>query len=299
MGWRRINGPLGHGDFKTDMVKIISPLQDQTQNPWESFISYMTPPVSPVPGRQQSALGQAVGNFMEAKRLQIKPMVRGAIRNIVNQFPSQVQATTPSRPDYKSIFSSPTPTPTMTPSPTPTPGITPYPMPTYSKIQQSHKTRVKSDAGLLGINPDVFVGISNNESSMKPTTTPNINQNEESYGPFQINFKIRQKDGTVVTLKNRDGLTREDAQDYNKAKVWAANQLKRAEGYFPNSVDRQILYYNIPGNVFRTREEGGGIRPAEEISYDAAWYLANALRSAGKTPSPEYLPILQKYGFFK
>ena len=133
MGWRRINGPLGHGDFKTDMVKIISPLQDQTQNPWESFISYMTPPVSPVPGRQQSALGQAVGNFMEAKRLQIKPMVRGAIRNIVNQFPSQVQATTPSRPDYKSIFSSPTPTPTMTSASTPTRTPTPTLLSTPTK----------------------------------------------------------------------------------------------------------------------------------------------------------------------
>lgn len=60
------------------MAKFISPIPEpQRQSLWDSFVSYATPPVSPVPGRQQSALGQAIENFVEAKRQQIAPIVRG------------------------------------------------------------------------------------------------------------------------------------------------------------------------------------------------------------------------------
>ena len=55
------------------MTNIISPLPDETQNPWERFVSYMTPPVSPIPGRTQGALGQAMNSFAEAKNYKRDP----------------------------------------------------------------------------------------------------------------------------------------------------------------------------------------------------------------------------------
>ena len=51
-------------------------MPDETQNPWERFISYMTPPVSPIPGRTQGALGQAMNSFAEAKKLQAGSLLR-------------------------------------------------------------------------------------------------------------------------------------------------------------------------------------------------------------------------------
>lgn len=90
------------------MKNVISPIPEpQRQSLWDSFVSSATPPVSPIPGRQQSALGQAIENFVEAKRKQIAPIVRGWFSggkpsgNVLGESQSSI------------------PTPTATPTPMP------------------------------------------------------------------------------------------------------------------------------------------------------------------------------------
>ena len=94
------------------MAKFISPIPEQPrQSLWDSFVSYATPVVSPVPGRQQSALGKAIENFVEAKRQQIAPIVRGWFSGGKSSGSTLGE----------SQFSVPTPTATPTPMPnTPT-----------------------------------------------------------------------------------------------------------------------------------------------------------------------------------
>lgn len=144
----------------------------------------------------------------------------------------------------------------------------------FSSDQLKYAQQVRSDAQKYGANPDVLEAIANNESSLRPTTTPNINARETSYGPFQINLKAHPE------------ITKEQASDYNFAVKWASDRINNAARIFPDSIEQQILYYNVPGNAYAD---------PSEVSYQGAWYLANALKHIGIQPSEEYLPMLQKY----
>lgn len=92
-------------------MKTISPLQEpQQQSLFDKVMSFMAPTVSPIPGKQQSALGQAIESFAESKRKQIAQ----AIKNFNPNSAFAVSSTTPT----------PIPTPTpqvVTPTPTPQP----------------------------------------------------------------------------------------------------------------------------------------------------------------------------------
>ena len=183
----------------------------------------------------------------------------------------------------------PTTTSTMpTATPTPDSGVTPYPTPRLSQGQTTFAQTLVDAGKQAGLtNPDLTAAIAFNEASLRINPAPNITEKEETYGPAGINIRAHPE------------ITREQAENPSFAKQFLVNRLKAAQRIFPNDVERQILFYNVPGNVLRAREEGGGLRPAEELSYEAAWYLQNALKYLNKVPSPEYLSILQNYGFFK
>ncbi len=265
-------------------MTVISPMQEpQQQSLFDRVMSFMTPTVSPVPGRQQSALGQAVESFAENKRKQIAQAIK-------NFNPNDVLSST-----YKVSFITPTPTPatpqkhmmvkTMMPITTPPPvpaisqGPTPYPTPNLSPNQISWGNQLQASAQAAGIQtPQVAQAIGFNEGSLNPSAPPNINPSEETYGPVGINIRAHPE------------ITRQQAEDPGFAKNFLVNRIAAAQKIFPNNMERQILYYNVPGNAY--------LNPGD-LSYQAAWYLQNALKFMGKTPSPEYLPVLQKYGFFK
>lgn len=249
-------------------MKIISPLQEpQQQSLFEKVMSFMTPTISPIPGRQQSALGQAIENFAETKRKQIQQALKNFNTNST----------------YRATFITPTPTPKMpVVTPTPTPPIapvTPYPTPNLSPSQISFGNQLQVAAQGAGLKtPQIASAIGFNEGSLNPEAPPNINQWEETYGPVGINIRAHPQ------------ITRQQAEDAQFYKNFLVNKIAAAQKIFPGSMERQILYYNVPRNAY--------LDP-NELSYQAAWYLQNALRFMGKTPSPEYLPILRKYGFFK
>jgi len=254
-------------------MNIISPLPDETQNPWERFISYMTPPVSPIPGRTQGALGQAMNSFAEAKKLQAGSL----LRSMANWFSGgkvsqQNQLPIPSpTPTYA-------PTPTMTPTQAPVPTVTPYPTPMLSPNQIAWGNELEQASTPSGVLSGLSKSIGFNESSLNPYPTPNITAKEQTYGPAGIN---------ILAHPN---ITQAQAEDPQFAKNFMVKRLMDANSFFPGNVERQILYYNVPGNAYKD---------PNDIPYEAAWYLQNALRTMKKIPSAEYLPVLQKYGFFK
>lgn len=102
------------------MNNIISPLQDNTQNLWQRFVSYSTPPTSPISYQPKSALNQAMDSFTAATRQQVGPVIRGALRNIGDWFSGGKMS--------NSVQAADLPTPTATPMPTPTPTQPPLPI---------------------------------------------------------------------------------------------------------------------------------------------------------------------------
>jgi len=232
------------------MARIISPLQDE---------------------KKSNALGQALLSF-----------ARSAVRPIQRFL----------TPQYASArFISPTPTPTMTPMPTPTPTptptmtptstmmptITPYPTPSLNRGQTAWGNELEGVATPSGVAAGVARAIGFNEASLNRYPAPNITEREETYGPAGINIRAHPQ------------ITRAQAESPEFAKNFMVNRLVAAKKLFPDNIEKQILYYNVPGNAYLD---------AKNISYQAAWYLQNALRTMGRTPSGEYLPVLRRYGFF-
>lgn len=166
-------------------------------------------------------------------------------------------------------FVSPLPQNTPTPTPSPTPRITPYPTPSLSSDQ-------KDFAKFMG--PPLNQAISYNEGSLSANPPPNINPYEETYGPAGINVRAHPQ------------YNQQRAENPQEAKTFLANRLDTAKKIFPDNIEKQILYYNVPANAYKD---------PNKLSKDAVWYLQNALKYLGQVPSEEYLPILQKHGFFK
>jgi hypothetical protein len=249
-------------------MKVISPLQEpQQQSLFDKVMSFMTPIVSPLPGKQQSALGQAIENFAESKRKQIQK----AIKNFNTNSTYKVSFITPTPTPKKSV-AIPSPTPSRIPSPTL------YPTPSLTSNQISFGNQLQASAQAVGIKtPQLASAIGFNESSLNTNPTPNITNVERTFGPAGINLLAHPQ------------ITQQQAEDVGFAKNFLINRIASAQKIFPNNIERQILYYNVPRNAY--------LNP-NDLSYQAAWYLQNALRFMGKTPSSEYLPILQKYGFF-
>ena len=255
------------------MAKFISPIPNgsrfDTQSLWEAFISYATPPVSPIPYQPKSALNRAAESFMEAKRLQTGSLLRSIGKWFSGgKTPGAVQMSQPMP------TSTPIPTPTSVP---PAPTVTPYPTPMLSPNQIAWGNQLEQAATPSGVLANLSKSIGFNESSLNPYPAPNITAREETYGPAGINIRAH------------PNITRAQAEDPQFAKNFMVKRLIAANSLFPENIERQILYYNVPGNAYKN---------PNDIPYEAAWYLQNALRTLKRIPSPEYLPILQKYGFF-
>ena len=233
----------------------------------------------------------------------VTPVMRALVNYKYGQ-PQQSQPQTPS--PTPTVRPSPTltmtPRPTVTPtampttSPTPTPQIisplpnvtntpTPTPNMTLAERRQDVKfnpeqiTYAKKDrqiADTYGVNPDLLESIHNNESSLRGTTSPNINPSETSYGPFQINLKAHPE------------VTKEQASDYDWSVNWTVKNLKTVQKLFPNSIERQILHHNSPTASFRN---------PNTWNQQQVWYVANALKHMGKEPSSEFNQVFKKFGF--
>jgi len=191
----------------------------------------------------------------------------------------------------------PTPTSTPMPTPTPTPGVTPYPTPALNQGQQNWGKELVGAAQAAGVKvPEIAQAIGFNEASLIPERSSNVTEFEDTHGPAGINILPNAQGPLMAAELGKRGIpvTRDNmialAQDRAFAKQFMANRMAHAQELFPDSIDRQILYYNVPKNAY--------IQP-NQLSYQAAWYLQNAMRTLNRVPSEEYLPILQKYGFFK
>jgi hypothetical protein len=322
----------GTYEVATPIVKnIASNTSNALKQAWKGFSDWASPPpLSPIPEKTANStfapggIKQAVNNIvavatMRPELIRKFPSSLQEIR--AQQFPTPTRApvVTPMamQTPYPSITPEmkpsinliqqlfgknpiPTPTPTVisvpSSSPSPTQGVTPYPTPRLNESQEEWGNELIQAAKNVGVKvPEIAKAIGFNEASLIPERSSNVTEKEDTHGPAGINILPNAQGPLMIAELKKRGIpeTRDNmialAQDREFAKQFMVNRMSAAQQKFPDSIERQILYYNVPRNAY--------IEP-QEIPYQAAWYLMNAMKTLEKIPSEEYLPVLQKYGFF-